>query len=429
MDSLEASLQLLVGSRYQVRSSLGCGKWARLPWITITDATQSQPGGLFLQYLFQADNQGVYLVIAQGSTKLRQAVGMSAATAHIAATDAYVREALKSRLGASVAAFDMQGRIDLRAPKGHGAPLEKAAIVTRYYQARHVPHDNELSGQLRTLLDAYYSLVHDPHYVAFAATLAEKALAAQQAAAAHAAAAAAAHLVGAGAAAHLVGAAGAAAHLVAAQGAAIAQTGASQVAAGAVLPPAPVMPPVTVMPLGPVLPPGALPPAVYMMSAHGAMRPPMPYPPASVPHAGLMAAHMQQAAALPLLPPRSSTAPPALTLGCSSGAANAANANAANATATANAVAAAALGGQTAANTGAAFAPLTQAPEPHAPALAPLPAPTSAPLEPAPTTASPASTAAPPAASSSATAEGEAGDDDAALDAERRRALRQAFLQ
>ena len=71
----EVHLQAEVGDRFVVRSSCGCGGWARVPWLVVSDPGESTQHGLYLQYLFAADMSAVYLSLGQGTTRLRTAFG------------------------------------------------------------------------------------------------------------------------------------------------------------------------------------------------------------------------------------------------------------------------------------------------------------------------------------------------------------------
>lgn len=55
---------------YDVKSSAGIGKWAKVPWLMIYDPliTDTAKGGVYLAYLFKADGTGVYLSIIHGVT-------------------------------------------------------------------------------------------------------------------------------------------------------------------------------------------------------------------------------------------------------------------------------------------------------------------------------------------------------------------------
>jgi hypothetical protein len=68
LDAVELGLQKNLGERYAVRSSMGCGGWAKVPWLAVSDPSETTQHGLYLQYLFRADMSAVYLCLGQGAS-------------------------------------------------------------------------------------------------------------------------------------------------------------------------------------------------------------------------------------------------------------------------------------------------------------------------------------------------------------------------
>ena len=48
-DQVELGLQQSVGEQYAVRSSMGCGAWASVPWLAVSHPSESTQHGLYLQ--------------------------------------------------------------------------------------------------------------------------------------------------------------------------------------------------------------------------------------------------------------------------------------------------------------------------------------------------------------------------------------------
>ena len=46
---VELGLQQSVGEQYAVRSSMGCGAWASVPWLAVSHPSESTQHGLYLQ--------------------------------------------------------------------------------------------------------------------------------------------------------------------------------------------------------------------------------------------------------------------------------------------------------------------------------------------------------------------------------------------
>ena len=97
LDSIELGLQRNVGEEFAVRSSCGCGGWAKVPWIAVSDPSESTQAGLYLQYLFRADMSAVYLCLGQGTSKLKTAFGQPAALRHMAHVSSFVRAKVRAR--------------------------------------------------------------------------------------------------------------------------------------------------------------------------------------------------------------------------------------------------------------------------------------------------------------------------------------------
>ena len=91
MDGIVLELQTSIGEAYAVRASVGCGGWARVPWIAVAAPQQSTQHGLYLQLLFAADMSAAHLCLGQGTSKLKAALGQLAAGAHLAEVGRYVR--------------------------------------------------------------------------------------------------------------------------------------------------------------------------------------------------------------------------------------------------------------------------------------------------------------------------------------------------
>jgi hypothetical protein len=72
---------------------VGKGNWARVPWVAIIDAreTDAPGGGIYCVFLFREDMTGVYVTLNQGVTRPRQELGAANARLHLAERAARVR--------------------------------------------------------------------------------------------------------------------------------------------------------------------------------------------------------------------------------------------------------------------------------------------------------------------------------------------------
>ena len=169
IDGIELTVQSALGSSIVVKSSIGCGKWARVPWLSMNAPNESTQQGLYLQYLMRADSTGFYLCLCHGTTRLRAAAGPVAANTHMARVGSYIRERCSRLLGPEcVARFDLGGAIELRAPKGHGAPYEKTVVICRFYARTAIPNEAELIDDVRRLAAAYTHILQEPIYAGHA---------------------------------------------------------------------------------------------------------------------------------------------------------------------------------------------------------------------------------------------------------------------
>ena len=170
LDSVQLGLQANVGEAFAVRSSAGCGGWAKVPWIAVSHPSESTQAGLYLQYLFRADMSGVYLCLGQGTSKLKAAFGGPAASKHLLHVASFVREKCRAlaKCDAQFAAsgFDLSGNIELRSGVGGlGGDYERACIICRFYDYKKLPPEAELLGQLQQLMRVYTTILDDDEYI------------------------------------------------------------------------------------------------------------------------------------------------------------------------------------------------------------------------------------------------------------------------
>lgn len=84
VDQMKRWLQEHLPPQLEVRSSVGRGGWAKVPWLVIASPRESTSHGLFVQLLWRADATAVYLSLGQGTTKLRAALGSAGRAGTIA---------------------------------------------------------------------------------------------------------------------------------------------------------------------------------------------------------------------------------------------------------------------------------------------------------------------------------------------------------
>jgi len=164
MEGISLDLQRSIGERYVVRSSMGCGSWARVPWIAVSDPSETTQHGLYIQILFAQDMSCVYVCLGQGTFRLKTAFGAETAMAHLSSVCELVRARVSALLPPDHP-FDLSGGIDLKADRGGlAAEYERGAIVTLRLPAEDLPSEASMHATLHTLLEAYAALLDEPGY-------------------------------------------------------------------------------------------------------------------------------------------------------------------------------------------------------------------------------------------------------------------------
>jgi len=165
---LEFGLQLKLGEGYKVRSSMGNGRWALVPYVTVSLVENNLQNDLCIEYLFCADGSGVYLALGLEAFKLKRALGSKAASRYLQEAKELVRQLGKTVLGHHCSSFDFTSRIDLRAS---GSPLpssyEQGAVISQLYKKDAIPTEDELFAQLKLLFQVYEAVIMDATWIAF----------------------------------------------------------------------------------------------------------------------------------------------------------------------------------------------------------------------------------------------------------------------
>ncbi|MBW3585017.1 MAG: DUF3578 domain-containing protein, partial [Cyanobacteria bacterium 0813] len=159
--SISASLAL--PEIYSVKASAGNGSWAKVPWIAIFNklVTDNVKSGFYCVYLFRADFSGVYLSLNQGIADKRDQFGLGKSR-DILRNQAQL---FKDKLG-SDKLREFSDPLDLKLdsiPKATtsrwvGLAYEAGNIASKFYSRESLPDDMELVGDVRKMLEIYFSL-------------------------------------------------------------------------------------------------------------------------------------------------------------------------------------------------------------------------------------------------------------------------------
>jgi hypothetical protein len=164
IDRAQKALQALLDDypHIAVRSSVGKGNWAEVPWIALLDkrVTTTTTYGVYAVYLFRADMSGVYATFNQGVTELKKSSGWQAARATLMETAVRLRQRYREQMRPS---FTSSDGIDLRSKRGGlGAEYEASTISWRLYESGALPPAKELLDDLYRLLEVYDDYASDP---------------------------------------------------------------------------------------------------------------------------------------------------------------------------------------------------------------------------------------------------------------------------
>ena len=137
--------------------SAGKGNWARGPWFGVFHKviTNTAQKGYYICYLFREDMQGVYLSLNQGMTEAKQNYKADPKTALRARAADF-----RARLGSRWQRFPA---IEISLAPSHAtnptAFYEAGNIAAIYYASHALPTDQQLSDDLRDMVEMYTSLV------------------------------------------------------------------------------------------------------------------------------------------------------------------------------------------------------------------------------------------------------------------------------
>ncbi|AZV48704.1 DUF3578 domain-containing protein [Bacillus halotolerans] len=148
----EAKLDL---SKYHVAGSIGIGKWAEVPWISIfiKNLTTSATRGYYIVYLFNADGSGLYVSLNQGWTYFKEKYGTKLGKAKIQKTASIIREKLNTiPRKMNLLNISLKGEGDLA--KGY----ELGHICGRYYDISNLQDEEAIISDLQALLITYIEL-------------------------------------------------------------------------------------------------------------------------------------------------------------------------------------------------------------------------------------------------------------------------------
>ena len=142
-----------------VKSSYGKGNWAAVPWLAILDSreTDTTQDGTYVVFLFREDGEGCNLKLAQGVTKLQNAMGVSA-TAELQRRAEDVRNQFPEMRGSG---FDLSGDPRLGTENRLAKLYEASTIFSKYWAKDSIPTTQAIESDVATLVQCYEKYVQN----------------------------------------------------------------------------------------------------------------------------------------------------------------------------------------------------------------------------------------------------------------------------
>ncbi len=145
-----------VRARREIKAtwSVGQGKWARVPWITLLDQreTTTTQKGVYCVFLFREDMSGVYLTLNQGVTEPKNRLGQRDGLAEVK-TRAVELRGLCGEL--KEFGFRLDNEIDLQTGAGRGQDYESSTVAYKLYEQGAVPVDEDIVEDIEAVLEVY----------------------------------------------------------------------------------------------------------------------------------------------------------------------------------------------------------------------------------------------------------------------------------
>jgi hypothetical protein len=156
--ALARSPEIARRKELRVTWGAGQGQWARVPWVAILDAreTDTTQRGVYCVFLFRQDLSGVYLTFNQGVTQPNAESGPGKRRQILAER---ARRLRKNCGDLRTEGFVLDDRIDLRVEGGIGADYEVSTIAYKLYEAGKVPPDTTIRSDVGHVLEAYRQYV------------------------------------------------------------------------------------------------------------------------------------------------------------------------------------------------------------------------------------------------------------------------------
>lgn len=148
-------------SNLLVKYSYGKGNWAETPWLAILDKreTSTTQKGTYVVVLFRSDGDGCHLKLGQGVTEITREFGSgAAATEELQRRADQVRAMFPEMMNT---AFDQAVDKNIEKRASLTGLYEASTIYSKYYKRDLMPSNEEIAGDIKTLVDCYEQYVDE----------------------------------------------------------------------------------------------------------------------------------------------------------------------------------------------------------------------------------------------------------------------------
>lgn len=156
--SIEKSKLLEKYPTIKMEWSAGRGRLATIPWISFLDnrETKSTQEGVYCVFLFRENMNGVYWTLNQGVTKPKQDYGDLEGRKFLRSRALVIRSHARFL---KTSQFKLDDAIKLSTNAGIGRDYELSTIAYKLYEANFLPSDQQIVGDIDTLLKFYTGFV------------------------------------------------------------------------------------------------------------------------------------------------------------------------------------------------------------------------------------------------------------------------------
>ena len=140
---------------FEVKGSVGQGKWAEIPWLLIRNDAVSEgtQEGIYIVYLLSSDNKRLYLTLNQGCQKLQDNIKNTEEVVKVLRANAK-----KVTDNINCQGFNTDESVSLN-DHGLGFFYQKGVICYKKYECTKIPDEKTLESDLMRMLQVYKNYI------------------------------------------------------------------------------------------------------------------------------------------------------------------------------------------------------------------------------------------------------------------------------